>query len=83
MCDLASTCVALGSGRAACKSVSTETPENVTPSFDQVVTQWMSPSKVEDGSAWISSQVHVCAGSGTPAFAKAAVSRKQNVGAGR
>jgi hypothetical protein len=36
--------VAVGSGRAAASSVSTETPVNVMPSFDQVVTQWMSPS---------------------------------------
>ena len=31
-------------GRAASSSVSTDTPVNVIPSFDQLVTQWMSPT---------------------------------------
>jgi hypothetical protein len=39
--------------------VSTATPPNEMPSFDQVVTQWMSPVYVDAGSAWISSQVQV------------------------
>jgi len=31
-------------GPAASRSVSTDTPPKVTPSFDQLVTQWMSPA---------------------------------------
>jgi hypothetical protein len=44
VCENASTCVAEGNGRAAASSVSTDTPSNVIPSFDHVVTQWMSPA---------------------------------------
>jgi len=38
------TCVAVASGFAISNSVSIDTPLNVMPSLDQVVTQWMSPS---------------------------------------
>ena len=40
------------------------------PSFDHVVTQWMSPSYVDGGSAWISSHVHVVGVSTSPSIAK-------------
>ena len=39
----ATTCVALRLGPDASRSVSTETPLKLMPSFDHVVTQWMSP----------------------------------------
>ena len=42
--DSAMTWVAEGRGRAAASRASTETPAKVTPTFDQVVTQWMSPA---------------------------------------
>ena len=40
------------------KRVDRDTAE-ITPSLDQVVTQWMSPENADPGSAWISSQVQV------------------------
>jgi hypothetical protein len=44
VCETATTWVAVGSGPAAASRVSTDTPSKVMPSFDQVVTQWMSPA---------------------------------------
>ena len=46
--------------------MSTLTPANVVSSFDQVVTQWMSPKYVDPGSAWISRQVQVVGVSTSP-----------------
>ena len=40
--------------------MSTETPAKLVPSFDQVVTQWMSPSYSDCGSRCRSCHVHVC-----------------------
>jgi len=37
--DMANTWLAEGNGRERARSVSTDTPRNVTPSFDHVVTQ--------------------------------------------
>src|SRR5690349_6025566 len=60
------TYAASGRGFAISRSVSTLTPENVVSSFDQVVTQWMSPKYVEPGSAWIPRQDHVVGDSTSP-----------------
>ena len=38
--------------------MSTETPPKLVPSFDHLVTQWMSHGTVSKGSSWNSSQVH-------------------------
>src|SRR4051794_14239879 len=46
--------------------VSTETPVKVMSNFDHVVTQWMSPWKVDGSSAWISSHVQVFSRSTSP-----------------
>src|SRR4029079_18102969 len=61
--------VADGRGCAISSSVSTDTPDHCIPSFDQVVTQWMSPSYPDDGSAWISPHVHVVGVSTSPSIA--------------
>src|SRR5690349_17645036 len=62
----ATTCVAVGRTPTSANRSSTLTPVNEVPSFDHVVTQWMSPSYVERGTWWISSQVHVRAFSTSP-----------------
>src|SRR5205823_15077378 len=59
-------CVAAGIGRATARRVSTDTPLNLTPSLDHVVTQWMSPSKVDGARVWISSQFQVVGCSTSP-----------------
>src|SRR6478609_11803928 len=51
--------LAVGDGSAASSRVSTLTPAKLVASFDQVVTQWMSPSYTDGGSAWASAQVQV------------------------
>src|SRR5262249_51201637 len=68
VCENASTCVASGLTPAASSSVSTDTPVKFTPSFDHVVTQWMSPEYVDGGSAWISSHVQVVGRSTRPSM---------------
>src|SRR3954451_24865965 len=50
--------------------VSIDTPDHCIPSFDQVVTQWMSPSYDDGGRVWISSQVQVVGVSIRPSIAK-------------
>src|SRR5918997_252579 len=46
------------------RRVSTETPSQVVPSFDHLVTQWMSVVISSGGSARNSSQVHLLGGAG-------------------
>src|SRR4051794_16858849 len=53
-------------GPAAASRSSTLTPVNVTSNFDHVVTQWMSPTYVDSGSSWASSQVNVVGRSTSP-----------------
>ena len=50
--------------------VSIDTPSNSIPSFDHVVTQWMSPLYADGGSACISSHVHVVGCSTWPSTVK-------------
>ena len=64
---------ASGRGPAAASSVSIDTPPKRTPSFDHVVTQWMSPANSSGGSAWISSHVHVVGRSTRPSTVKVQV----------
>src|SRR5690348_5776176 len=47
-------------GSAAASSLSTATPPNVTPSFDHLVTQWMSQGTASNPSCPNSSQLHSC-----------------------
>src|SRR3954451_24306603 len=49
---------------------SSETPSQCMPNFDQVVTQWIGPSYVLCGRAWISSHVHVVGELTRPATVK-------------
>src|SRR5689334_10491072 len=51
--------LAVGDGPAASSRVSTLTPAKLVASLDQVVTQWMSPSYTDGGSACASAQVQV------------------------
>src|SRR5262245_35201090 len=62
-------------GCATASRVSTDTPVNVIPSFDHVGTQWMSPSYVEGGRAWISSHVQVVACATSPSTVNVQVAR--------
>ncbi len=59
-------CVALGSGLATSRNTSRLTPSNDVASFDQVVTQWMSPSYFDCGSACASSHDQVLLVSTSP-----------------
>src|SRR5215207_5893714 len=51
-------------------NVSTETPSHLVPSFDHLVTQWMSFVISSEGSCLISSQVHLLGSSISPAMEK-------------
>src|SRR6478735_8252857 len=62
------TYAAEASGRATSSRSSTLTPLKVVSSLDHVVTQWMSPKKVEPGTACSSGQVHVCGDSTRPSM---------------
>src|SRR3712207_5204450 len=55
--------------------VSTETPSHLVPSFDHLVTQWMSVVISSEGSAWNSSHVHLLASSISPTMEKSHSSR--------
>ena len=46
------------SGRRRSRSTSTDTPRKLVPSFDHLVTQWMSQGTLSRGSSWNSSQLH-------------------------
>src|SRR5215218_2161155 len=58
-------------GSTPSSRVSTETPPKLVPSFDHLVTQWMSHGTVSNGSAWNSSQVHSRSCDTTPSMRKA------------
>src|SRR5919202_6036611 len=55
--------------------VSTETPSHLVPSFDHLVTQWMSVVISSDGSCLNSSHVHLLGSSTSPTTAKSHSSR--------
>src|ERR687898_3416768 len=55
--------------------VSTETPSQLVPSFDHLVTQWMSVVISSEGSARNSSQVHLLGSSISPTMEKSHSSR--------
>src|ERR687894_3240661 len=57
------------------RSVSTETPSHLVPSFDHLVTQWMSFVIFSEGSWLNSSQVHLLGSSISPTMEKSPSSR--------